>query len=60
MKLIQFVGRRELCEGVETGREEIWCEKEIQAEQDMREGDIEIDRLAWSETELSAMIDLAG
>lgn len=28
MKLIQFVGRRELCEGVETGREEIWCEKE--------------------------------
>lgn len=49
-----------MCEGVETGREEIWCEKEIQREQDMREGDIEIDRPAWSETELSAMIDLAG
>lgn len=49
-----------MCEGVETGREKIWCEKEIQREQDMREGDIEIDRPAWSETQLSAMIDLAG
>lgn len=58
MKLIQFVGRRELCEGVETRREEIWCEKERYGVS--KGGEIETDRPACRGTELSAMIDLAG
>lgn len=49
-----------VCEGVETGERRYGVKKRDIEKVRYERGEIEIDRPAWSETELSAMIDLAG